>query len=174
MGQTDIYGLRWPEKTGVPADGPDGYKDLAQDTEDQMIRMRERINFDPRTFTEKSINQGQTATLFDVSLDSKIPGWTQIEFHGAIWFGIYSNFGGMLTASVTKGGVTVVERRLRWHNRGAGLSSFMMGRIAAPTIDLVPQRFTLTALVYPSSAGAVIHKRFSYCIQTYGGKKVTT
>lgn len=172
MGTTDIYKLRWPEKTGVPADGPDGYMDLAQDTEDQMIRMRERINYTPSSFPAVTVNQGQTGTLFDVTLDSKIPGWVQIEFNGQIYFGIYSNFAGTFTASVTKGGVTVVERKFRWQNNGAGLNSCMMGRIAAPTLDLVPQHFLLKSFIDPASATKVIHSRFSYCLQTYGGKKV--
>ena len=174
MGQTDIYKLRWPERTGVPADGPDGYKDLAQDTEDQMIRMRERINYTPSSFPAKAVNPGQTATLFDVTLDSKIPGWVQIEIHGQIYFGIYSNFSGMITATVTKGGYTVVERKFRWLGSGAGLNSLMMGRLAVPTIDLAPQRFVLKAFVDSASAGTVHHNRWSYCFQTYGGKKVGT
>ena len=174
MGQTNIFKLRWPERTGVPADGPDGYKDLAQDTEDQMIRMRERINYTPSDFPEKSVSPGGTATLFDVTVDPKIPGWITIEVHGQLYWGVYGNFSGHLVASTTKGGYEVASRTFIWQCVGAGLNSTIMGRFAAPTLDLAPQRFQLIARVDYTSPGAVIHRRWSYVIQAYGGKKVTS
>ena len=82
MGQTDIYKLQWPERTGVPADGPDGYQDLATDVENQMIRMRSR------TFTNGfymntgyvSVPPGQTTSLLDLNLTPPVAGWVQVEW----------------------------------------------------------------------------------------------
>jgi hypothetical protein len=171
MGQTSIFKLRWPEKTGVPADGPDGYKDLAQDVEDQMIRMRERVAYTASTFPEKSVSPGATVTLFDVTVDPDIPGWVTIELHGQLYWGVYGNFAGTVTATMTKGGYETASRAFRWQSRGAGLNSTLMGRFAVSTLDMASQRLLVKAFVDTGSVGAVAHRRWSYIVQAYGGKK---
>ena len=40
MGKTPVFNLRWPE-LGDPSDAPDGYEDLAEDTETALLGLRD-------------------------------------------------------------------------------------------------------------------------------------
>jgi hypothetical protein len=177
MGQTDIYKLRWPERTGVAADGPDGYKDLATDVENQMIRMRSRTYAQGQiTIPNTPVPPGQTKTLMDFNLVPPVAGWVQVEWWWSAQWKAGTWHGGTAVASLGVPGLDQSTRASRWCNYGFAMNGQYAGRLVNPTTNRLGQRFLLSMYTDPGSdpAGNFAVYRAGYCIQHYGGNPVAT
>ena len=172
MGQTDIYKLRWPERTGVAADGPDGYQDLATDIENQMIRMRSRTFAQGQiTIPNTPIPPGQTKNIFDFNLAPPVAGWIQVEWWWSAQWKAGTWHGGTANASLGVPGLQQSTRASRWSNVGFAMNGQYCGRLANPTLNRLGQRFLLNITTDSGSdpAGNWAVFRAGYCIEYYGG-----
>ena len=182
MGQTDIYKLRWPERTGVAADGPDGYQDLATDVENQMIRMRSRSSYSgffgvPASSGQYvSVPPGQTKPLIDMNIIPPVAGWVQVEWFVTCQWKTGTWHGMWLDASLGVPTFLQAVRTQRGQNYGFGVNAQWGGRLANSTLNRLGQRFTLSCRTDAGSdpAGNFQVTRVGYAIQHYGGNPVAT
>lgn len=171
MGQTSIYKLRWPERTGTAADGPDGYMDLATDIETQMIRMRQRSNSYGWQNPNVTVNPAEKKMLIDYLLTPTIPGWVIAEYQVAlVGWGPGANHAGNVYAHLGLGATPPVIRTQRWHNRAKGTMWWVTGRVAASTLTLAPLRFQVEVSCDTASSNYVRIPLLPNSIQYYGGK----
>lgn len=177
MGQTDIYKLRWPERTGVAADGPDGYKDLAEDVEKQMIRMRGRASTMggiPTTYIP--VPPGESRSILDLNLVPPVAGWVQVEWWATFQWTPGTWHGARLVAQLGVPNLAQSIRVQRFQNRGMGMNGQYAGRLANPTTNRLGQRFQLACNTDTASdpRGNFRVMRAAYSIQYYGGNAVAT
>lgn len=173
MGQTAIYKLRWPERVAVAADGPNGYRDLASDVEDQMIRFRTRNTYDGWLDTPVTINPGATKTLYSYLVTPTVRGWVIVEYQVNIigWQG--GIFAGFVRGYIgPEGGTLIQARTQRYHNEIAGTMWYTTGRMAYQTLDLAPIRFRLDLSADAGSSNYVRVPFLPFAFQQYGGKLV--
>lgn len=170
MGATPIYKLRWPERVGEAADGPDGYKDLASDVEDQMVRFRQRSSYAGWMNPQPIIQPGQDVSILDFVVTPPVAGWMQFEYQVNIigWAG--GCFAGWVDLRLGPGNPAPRNRAQRWHNNCRGTMWYVTGRAAFPTLDLAPVRYTLNIRNEGASSNYIRIGYVPHSLQYYGGK----
>lgn len=173
MGQTALYKLRWPERTGGKPNGPNDYKNLASDVEDQMIRFRTRNTYDGWLDNPIIATPGETKTLTSQLVTPTIRGWVAVEYQVNIigWTG--GNFGGWIQSFIGPAdGVQPLARTHRMHNEASGTMWYSTGRIAYSTLDLKPIRWYIRISNDSLSSNTMRVPFLPFAVQQYGGKPV--
>lgn len=174
MGQTAIYKLRWPERTGGKPNGPNDYKNLASDVDDQMVRYRSRTSFEGWMNPAIIINPNQQKVITSQLITPRVRGWITVEYQLNIigWTG--GNFGGWTYAHIGLASASSqpLARAHRMHNEHSGTMWYTTGRMSFSTLDLQPIRFHIDVYNDLPSSNYLRVPYIPFSVQHYGGKSV--
>lgn len=124
MGTSTIYQFPWPELPD-PADGPDGFSDLADSFDAKMTRWRSDLNVGA-TSDGWQLTPGTTAEFWKTTVNVG-KGWVEIDFN-AQFFGQGGCVAGVVNARIDG----TIARSWSFHNdcKGSNIEMPISGSVA--------------------------------------------